>query len=82
MGKAVLLIIALSVFALEGRAAEIWPDSDWASTSPPAGPALQALEAYAFAPRSSHARMPCWSSRTGASCMSATWRRRRRRHAI
>ena len=56
MGKAVLLIIALSVFALEGRAAEIWPDSDWASTSPPAGPALQALEAYAFAPRSSQGR--------------------------
>ena len=45
-----LLCVAL-LFATVTARADTWPDKDWAKGTPLAGPATQALDAYAFPPR-------------------------------
>ncbi|WP_348751461.1 serine hydrolase domain-containing protein [Pseudomonas rhodesiae] len=45
-----LLCAVLLLITVTGRA-ETWPDQEWAKGTPLTGPALEALDAYAFAPR-------------------------------
>ena len=50
-----LLCVAL-LFVTVTACAEIWPDKEWAKGTPLAGPAVEALDAYAFPPRDDTAR--------------------------
>ena len=45
-----LLCVALLLATVTARA-ESWPDKDWAKATPLAGPAVEALNTYAFPPR-------------------------------
>ena len=45
-----LLCVALLFVTVTARA-DTWPDKDWAKGTPLAGPAVEALDAYAFPPR-------------------------------
>lgn len=45
-----LLCVAL-LFITVAAHAQTWPDKDWAKGTPLSGPAVDALEAYAFPPR-------------------------------
>lgn len=45
-----LLCAVLLLITINGHA-ETWPDQEWAKGTPLTGPALEALDAYAFAPR-------------------------------
>ncbi|KAF6696941.1 serine hydrolase [Pseudomonas sp. EKM23D] len=45
-----LLCAVLLLITINGHA-ENWPDQEWAKGTPLTGPALEALDAYAFAPR-------------------------------
>jgi len=50
-----LLCVALLLFTVNGHA-ETWPDPQWAEGTRLTGPALQALDAYAFPPRDDSTR--------------------------
>jgi len=50
-----LLCVALLLFTVNGHA-ETWPDPQWAEGARLTGPALQALDAYAFPPRDDSTR--------------------------
>ena len=50
-----LLCVSL-LFVTVTACAETWPDKDWAKGTPLAGPAVEALDAYAFPPRDDTAR--------------------------
>ncbi|MCU7649628.1 serine hydrolase domain-containing protein [Pseudomonas piscis] len=55
MAKGSILLVLLVVLGLPARA-EDWPAEQWLREPLPSGPALQALEAYAFAPRDDESR--------------------------
>ncbi|MDK1394073.1 serine hydrolase domain-containing protein [Pseudomonas protegens] len=55
MPKAWLLLALLLLLSLPARAEE-WPALQWSQGTPASGPALQALEEYAFVPRDDESR--------------------------
>ena len=55
MPKAWLLLALLLLLSLPARAEE-WPALQWSQGTPASGPALQALEYYAFVPRDDESR--------------------------
>lgn len=64
MLKGSTLLLAL-LFMLPPAWAENWPAAQWSKGPAASGPALEALEAYAFAPATrrpawASAAMPCW----------------------